>query len=103
MALLGSITKQPSEVLDFDISYTTVLAGRSDTIVNKTVTVSGADMAGSPVTSPSSTINVGGDSIKVVVANGVTGKIYKITVVATSNSTPALVYEDEVNVIVEEV
>jgi hypothetical protein len=102
MALLGSITKQPGEVLDFDISYVTVLAGRSDTIVNKTVTVTGADMAGSPVTCPSSTIS-GGNSIKVVVANGVAGKIYKVTVVATSDSTPALVYEDEVNVIVEEV
>jgi hypothetical protein len=103
MALLGSITKQPAEVLDFDISYVTVLAGRSDTITNKSVAVSGTDMTGSPVTVSSSTINPGGNSIKVVVAAGVTGKIYKITVTATSNATTPLVYEDEVNVIVEEV
>jgi hypothetical protein len=103
MALLGSITKQPNEVLDFDISYTTVLAGRTDVIVSDTVTVTGADMTGTPVTVEDHIISAEGDSIKVVIANGVDGKIYKITVLATSDANTPLVYEDEVNVIVEAV
>jgi hypothetical protein len=36
MAILGTINKQAREILDFDINYDTVLAGRSDTIATQT-------------------------------------------------------------------
>lgn len=95
MALLSSFTKQPREILDFDIDYTTVLSGRSDTIASKVVEVSPAGL-----TIVSSTLS-GGNKIKVVVSLGTTAVTYKVTVLATT--TAGLVYEDEVNVLVEEV
>lgn len=94
MALLSSFTKQPREILDFDISYATVLAGRSDSIASKTVEVSPVGL-----TIVSSTLT--GNVIKVVVSSGTDSTIYKVTVLATT--TAGLVYEDEVNVLVEEV
>lgn len=99
MALLGSFTKQPGETLDCDISYETVLAGRSDVIVTKATAVS----PGAGMTVSSSTIINGGLGIKLVVTGGTTGQVYRVTVTATSNSSPALVYEDEFDVIVTEV
>lgn len=94
MALLGSFTKQPREILDFDISYTTVLAGRTDTISTKTVEVSPVGL-----TIVNSTII--DDIIKVVVSSGTDAIPYKVTVLATSSA--GLVYEDEVTVLVAEV
>ena len=94
MALLSAFTKQPREILDFDIDYTTVLAGRSDTISSKVVEV---DPIG--LTIVSSTLN--SNKVKVIVSLGITGSVYKVTVLATT--TAGLVYEDEVNVLVEEV
>lgn len=94
MALLGSFTKQPREVLDFDISYATVLAGRSDTITGVTVEVTPSGLTlGTPT--------ITGSVAKVKVSGGTTGVTYKVTALATSSAT--LVYEDELNVIVEEV
>jgi len=98
MAVLGTFTKQPGETLDFDISYATVLAGRSDTIVTKAVTVS----PGAGMTVASSEL-IAGNKIKVTVTGGSTSVVYKVTVTATSNAATPLVYEDEVNVLVEEV
>ena len=95
MALLSSFTKQPREILDFDIDYSTVLAGRTDTIVTKVVEVAPTGQ----LTIVSS--NIIGNIIKVIVSSGNTGITYKVTVLATS--TAGLVYEDEVNVLVEEV
>lgn len=94
MALLGSFTKQPREVLDFDISYATVLAGRSDTITGVTVEVTPAGLTlGTPV--------VTAGVAKVKVSDGTDGISYKVTALATSSAT--LVYEDEITVLVEEV
>lgn len=98
MALLGSFTKQPGETLDFDVSYTTVLAGRSDTIVTKSVSVS----PGGGLTVPTSTLS-GGNLIKVNVTGGTTSVLYTVTITATSNAATPLVYEDEVQILVEEV
>lgn len=94
MALLSAFTKQPREILDFDIDYSTVLAGRSDTIASKVVEVS---PVGLTIVSSTLTNNI----IKVIVSAGTTGIIYKVTTLATT--TAGLVYEDEVNVLVEEV
>jgi len=93
MAILGTTTKQPREVIDFDVSYTTALAARSDTLSTKTVEVSPVGL-----TIVSSTIV--GDKIKVLVSAGTTGITYKVTILATTIG--GLTYEDEVTVIVEE-
>ena len=94
MAVLGSITKQPSEILDFDIDYTTVLAGRADTLTTPTVTFSPTG-----VTAPTPTIS--GNKVKVVVSAGTDAVTYKATI--TVLTTPAgLKYEDEVNIVVQE-
>ena len=94
MALLGSFSKQPREILDFDIDYTTVLAGRSDTLASQTVEVSPAGL-----TIVSSTIS--GNKIKVTISSGTDTISYKVTTLATT--TAGLVYEDEVTVLVVEV
>lgn len=94
MALLGSFTKQPREVLDCDFDYAAVLAGRSDTIIGKTAEVS---------PSGALSVNAGtifGNKIKYVVTGGANGVTYKMTVLATS--TAGLIYEDEINILVEE-
>ena len=94
MALLDTFTKQPREVLDFDISYAEVLQGRTDTISSATVEVS---PAGLTAVYSSVTNNV----VKVVISSGTNNVTYKVTVLATSSA--GLVYEDEVSVLVEEV
>lgn len=95
MALLGSMVKQPREVLDFDVDYTAPLTARSDTVVDKLVEASPAGL-----TIESSTIS-GGNKIKVVVSGGTDPTTYKVTVLATTSA--GLVFEDEVNIVVEEV
>lgn len=94
MALLGSFTKQPREILDFDIDYSVVLAGRSDTITGVTLEVAPAGLtASTPV--------ITGNTMKSKVSLGTDATSYKITALATSSA--GLVYEDEVTVLVEEV
>jgi hypothetical protein len=95
MALLGTITKQPREQIDFDLSYTKVLLNRSDSILSVTteVTASGQliiDFA-----------QIRGSTVKIKIAEGVSGQSYKITVIATTKN--GYVYEDEVIVNIEEV
>lgn len=94
MALLGSFTKQPREVLDFDISYATVLAGRADTITGVTleVTPAGLTLSAAVVT---------GAVMKAKASAGTAAVSYKVTALATSSA--GLVYEDEITVLVEEV
>lgn len=99
MALLGTFTKQPGETLDCDISYATVLAGRTDVIANKATAVS----PGGGLTVSTSTIINAGLGIKLVVTGGLDGQTYRITVTATSDATPPLIYEDEIDVVVDEV
>lgn len=95
MALVGSFTKQANEILDFDIDYAPVLAGRADTLSTHTTSVSPAGL-----TIVSSTINSA--KIKVVVSAGSNTTLYKVTVLATT-SPAGLKYEDEVNVTIEDV
>jgi hypothetical protein len=94
MAVLGAITKQPNEILDFDIDYTTVLTGRTDSLATATSAVTPAG----GVTTTSTTVS--GNKVKVVISSGTTGVSYKVTV--TTNTSAGLRYEDEVNVVVEE-
>jgi hypothetical protein len=93
MAILGTIYKQPREILDFDIDYSTVLAGRSDTIASQTSEVSPAGLT-------LGTLSRNGNVIKQVFSTGTDSQLYKITILATT--TAGLKYEDEVNVLVGE-
>ncbi len=94
MALLGSFTKQPREVLDFDIDYSTVLEGRTDTITGVVLEVTPAGLTlGAAILT--------GNIAKAKVSTGTAAVSYKVTTLATSSA--GLVYEDEINVLVEEV
>lgn len=97
MAVLGTFTKQPGETLDFDIDYVDVLAGRVDTIASQSASVSPAGL-----TIVSTVRNTGNTVVKVTVSGGTASGNYKVTVLATSNAATPLIYEDEVNVLVEE-
>jgi hypothetical protein len=94
MAILGTINKQAREILDFDINYDTVLAGRSDTIATQT-----SEVAPSGLTLVSTTRS--GNVVKVTFSGGTNTTLYKVTVLATT--TVGLVYEDEVNVLIGDV
>ena len=95
MALVGSLTKQPREQIDFQLDYTTALGTRSDTIASVTSEVSPAGVL---------TVDyaqTAGLLVNVKVSGGNTGTQYKVTILTTS--TAGMVYEDEVNIQVEEV
>lgn len=94
MALLGSFTKQPREVLDFDISYATVLAGRTDTVTGVVLEVTPVGLTLGPAV-------ITDNIAKGKVSAGTTGVSYTVTAIATT--TAGLVYEDEILVLVEEV
>lgn len=96
MAILGILNKQPREILDFDINYTTVLAGRTSILTTATSEVSPAGL-----TLVSTNVFAGDKKTKVVVGGGTTGTTYKVTVMTETDD--GLKYEDEVSVIVEEV
>ena len=96
MALLGTFTKQPSEIVDFDISYITVLLGRADTIASAAITV-----APSGLTVPGTGTVTGGNNVKAVISTGTTSVSYTITVKATTSG--GLLFEDEIVVLVTEV
>jgi hypothetical protein len=94
MAILGIVNKQPREVIDFDISFDTFLKDRADTLVsvNSEVFPSGLNVL---YTSIDSSI------VKCVVAGGLDGQSYKVTVLTSTSA--GLLLEDEVNVMVQEV
>ncbi len=93
MAILGSLNKQPREILDFDIDYTTVLLGRTATVSAATseVTPAGLTLVSTTATTP---------KVKVKISGGTAAITYKVTVL--TDASDGLKYEDEVNVIVEE-
>ena len=97
MALLGTINKQPSEILDFDIGYTSTLAVGSDSLTTCTATV----LPSGALTVASATVDAPNKKVKVVISAGNTGVTYKVTILM--NTTNGLKYEDEVSVIVEDI
>ena len=74
MAVLGVFTKQPAELMDYDVEFTEFLAGLNDSIQSFTVD------ADAGITVISSALN--GNVVKVWCADGVSGTSYKITVTA---------------------
>lgn len=93
MALLGNCSKQTREVIDFDIDYSTALSGRPDVIISAVAEVYPVGM--------SVASGVTGNVVKIIATGGTSGTVYKVTVLTTLDTT--LVYEDEVNVFVEDV
>lgn len=94
MALLGTITKQPREIIDFDISYASFLVGRTDSLASIVTEVTGVGLGVLYST-------ISGSSVKAVLTGGTDGQSYKVTVITTT--TAGLVLEDEITVLVEEV
>lgn len=95
MAILGTLNKQPREVLDFDINYTTVLTGRTSVL-----TTASSEVTPAGLTLVSTTVYSGDKKVKVKVSGGTDGITYKVTVLTDTDD--GLKYEDEINVIVEE-
>lgn len=95
MALVGSLTKQPREQIDFQLDYNTALGTRADTIASVSTEVA---PTGALVVDYAQTAGL---VVNVKVSGGTTGTQYKVTVLTTS--TAGMVYEDEVNIQVEEI
>jgi hypothetical protein len=91
--ILGRFSKQPSEILDYDVDFTDWFVGRTDTPVSFVVVAE----AGITVVSSART----GDVVKVLLSGGTTGIKYKITVRLTTAA--GLVKEADFTVNVREV
>lgn len=78
MSVLGTFTKQPTEVLDYDVSFADWLGGRSDLPQTATTTVDPG------LTLVSSTLI--GQTVKVVLSGGLNGGKYKVTVHLTTDT-----------------
>jgi hypothetical protein len=75
--ILGKFTKQPDEILDYDVDYTDWFENREDSPASFTV-------AAEPgITIVSS--GMAGPIVKVVLAGGTHGEKYKITVLLTTD------------------
>lgn len=104
--ILGTIKKQPAEVIDFDIDYSEFFDGvDGDTISTVTAVVASGNDGGADdlVLGPGrlpETALVGDDKGKVWLGAGVTGVTYKITVTMTSSA--GRVREHDVRVVVKE-
>lgn len=91
--ILGKFSKQPSEILDYDVDYTDWFKGRTDTPASFVVSAEpGITIVGSART---------GNIIKVILSGGTSGTKYKITVRLTTAA--GLVKEADFTVAVKEV
>lgn len=90
--ILNTFTKQPSEVLDYDIDYSSALDS-GDTIVAKTV------IADTGIGVDTSMI-VGGNTVKIWISGGTNGITYKIT--SRITTAAGRVREDEIKIKVKE-
>ncbi|ODU07986.1 MAG: hypothetical protein ABS84_14850 [Rubrivivax sp. SCN 71-131] len=98
MAHLGTITKQPSEKLPFDVSYADVLGMRSGTVGTPTTAISGANP---PTISDTS---LSGSTFQFYIAGGADGGAHVITI--TTDITvggKVETVQDEISVVIEEI
>lgn len=91
--LLGTVKKQPVEVLDYDFDYTEFLDG-IDTLDSATTAVS-------PTGGLTVTGSIVGDRVKVWASGGTDGSTYVVTVTATT--VDGRVKQDELRVRIKEV
>lgn len=98
MAVIGTLTKQPREARTQDISYTQFLDGRTATAISATVeTPAGMTLAFTDTDLDTSRVKIG-------VAGGAAGQVYKWTVLTTLTiGGRQELLEDEFYVVVEEV
>ena len=102
--VLGKITKQPVEVIDYDLDYTDFfLAGNdTDTIASHTRTVTRTQVGATTAAASLTTTGViSNPIIRVKVSGGLTGEVYKIEV--TMTSTNGRVLQDEIIMTIKEV
>lgn len=96
MALIGSMTKQPGEILPVDISYASVIGVRTASSITPTVTVPVGMTAVSQVLS--------GQVLQIYLSGGTNAQSYRWTVVTDiviGGATTRV--EDEFDVVVEDV
>ncbi len=96
MALIGSMLKQPGEILPVDISYADVIGGRVVTSITPTITVPGG------MTKVSE--QVSGQVLQIYLSGGVNATSYRWTVacdIVIGGRTTRV--EDEFDVVVEEI
>lgn len=91
--ILGKFSKQPAEVLDYDVDFTDWFSNRTDTPASFVVVVE----PGITVFSSSRTGNI----VKVVLSGGTSGGKYKVTVRLTT--VLGLVKEADFQVTVKEI
>lgn len=96
MAILGVINKQPREILDFDIDYSLMLEDRPGEVLSSVVT----EVTPAGVTVSNASINTSTNRSKIIIAGGLNGNSYKVTVM--TGTSLGLLYEDEVTVVVSE-
>jgi len=95
MALLGIFNKQPVEVLDYDVDYTPLVSTDGDKIESATVTVD-PELPNGGVTWTHTDTHV-----KVWVAGGIDGGVYKFEVTASTHM--GRVKQDEFRIRVREI
>ncbi len=78
--IIGRDTKQPDEVLDYDVDFTDWFANREDVYSSFTAT------ADTGITVVSSAKLAGVNKIRVVLSGGANGSQYKVTVLLTTSS-----------------
>jgi hypothetical protein len=96
MAIIGSITKQPREVIDFDISFEEILDARPGVTLS---TATSEVLPSGTLTVLLTTIN--DKLVKCMLSGGLSGTKYKVTVLTTTSN--GLIIENEVYVSVQEV
>lgn len=92
MALLGKFTKQPNEILDYDVDFTKWFSNRDDSPATYTTSLQpGLILIESALV---------GNIVKLVIAGGTDGQAYKVTVRLTTNTN--LVKEADFQIKVKE-
>lgn len=96
MAIVGTMKKQPREIVPFVLSYTTVLDGRTATSITPTVEM--------PAGLVSTSEEVIGEYLQCFVSGGLDGETYLITVLTDLVvGGKTIRVEDEIKVKVKEV
>jgi hypothetical protein len=92
--LLGTLTKQPGEVLDYDIDYSEWLTSDDNVASATTAVVPDTDLS-------VDLININDPRVKLWISGGVSGTTYKVTV--TMETQDGRIKEDEFRMRVKEI
>lgn len=93
MSIIGKFKKQPGERLDYEVSYVDFFSERTDAISGAVVyPETGLNLVSTTVV---------GETVIIVLSEGLVGVKYKITVVMTT--TTGIIKEDEFFITVKEI